>query len=191
MVWVDIEAPRDEVYSTIIDCKRRLQLSPLWGIVAVEDISAEFPQAGSSYHLKKIEGGEPPYETVVTEHQPLRQFCYQVAVDRHTSVRWAFQDIQRGTRLVYEEQFLVEEGELEELSQQVREIVRKWLDNIKRYSELREGRLKRFVRWVLDKYFLKLRQDQRNAIMAILFLQIISIITFIMSAIALGVAGVL
>jgi hypothetical protein len=187
--WVDIEAPVDEVYDTIVNCHRRLQLSPLWGLVKIEEISEEYPQSGSSYQLKKIQGEEEVYETVVTQHQPRRFLCYTVSVDRDTSVRWSFQGVQRGTRLVYEEQFLVAEEEREDFSRQVREMVRKWLTNIKRYSELREGRSKRLLKWILDRYFLRLRQDQRNVILAILSLQIISMITFFMSALALGVAS--
>jgi hypothetical protein len=187
--WVDIEAPVDEVYDTIVNCHRRLQLSPLWGLVKIEDVSEEYPQSGSCYHLKKIQGEEEPYETIITQHKALRTLCYTVRVDRETNVRWSFQKVQRGTRLTYEEHYLVDEEEREEFSRQVREMVRKWLTNIKRYSELREGRAKRLLKWILDKYFLRLRQDQRNVILAILSLQILSMITFFMSALALGVAS--
>jgi hypothetical protein len=186
--WVDIKAPREEVYATIIDCTLRLQLSPMWGMVEIDEVSPQFPEEGSSYMLKPCQPEVPPYENIVTSHKPLTGLSYKLSIDLETSVSWTVQDTPRGTRLVYEEKFLVSDAEKEDMAKRVREMVRQWLNNIKRYSELRETRLKCFVKWVLDRYFLKLRKEQRNTVVAILVLHLVGAVSFIMSAIALGIA---
>lgn len=186
--WVDIKAPREEVYATIIDCTLRLQLSPMWGMVEIGEVSTQFPEEGSSYMLKPCQSEASPYENIVTSHKPLTSLSYKLSIDLETSVSWTVQDTPRGTRLVYEEKFLVSDAEKEDMAKRVREMVRQWLNNIKRYSELRETRLKCFVKWVLDRYFLKLRKEQRNTVVAILVLHLVGAVSFIMSAIALGIA---
>jgi carbon monoxide dehydrogenase subunit G len=47
--YIDIQAPRQEVFSLITHLERRLQLSPLWGVASVEAKNGNYPQVGSSY----------------------------------------------------------------------------------------------------------------------------------------------
>jgi hypothetical protein len=54
--------------------------------------------------------------------------------------------VEKGTRLIYHEEFLVDEAGDDPFVQSVRQVVRDWLDNIKRYAELRGGRGRRLVR---------------------------------------------
>jgi hypothetical protein len=128
---------------------------------------------------------------VITCCNPLRKLAYRLDVRRKSEVTWTLQDTQTGTRVIYEEQFEMDDNEGEEFTGQVRTVVTGWLKNIKHYAELREGRLNRAIKWFLDKYFLNLRKEQRNVVMIILFMQFTSIITFIMAAVAVGVGGLL
>jgi hypothetical protein len=188
--YIDIAAPREEIFDLILNLKRRMQLSPLWGFATILDMSPEFPQEGSSYRVKPNEGEHNEYVTIITEYQPLQKLAYRLTADTQTTVCWTVQEVAQGTRIIYEEEFLIgEEQDKEVFVQSVKKIVSQWLKNIKNYSELRGSRTKRAIRWFLDRYFLKLRKDQRNVIITILFMQFVAMISFVMAAIALGIAG--
>lgn len=187
--FIDIQAPRQEVFSLITHIERRMQLSPLWGIASVEAKNNDYPQVGSSYQVRLSEGEQPPYATVVTDYEPYRKFAYCLDVDRQTSVTWTLQEIKQGTRLTYAEEFLVDEETEPDFTQSVRGIVRNWLANIQRYSELRQSKSKRLARWLVDKFYLGLRPDQRRIILTILFMQAVAAIAFIMAAVGMGLAS--
>jgi len=189
--YVDIKAPRSEVFDLVLNLNRRLQLSPLWGITAIEMIDSDFPQIGSRYQIKVMQNDGFSYFSTVTEYIPQRKFSYRLAVERDTRVNWTFQDISGGTRLVYEEQFQSKESGDDDFTENVRKVVREWLKNLKRYAELRESRLQRLVKWILDRYFLRLGSEQRKTIITVLVLQAIGLISFVMAAIALGIASLL
>lgn len=190
--FVDIRAPRQEVYNILVDLKRRVQLSPLWGVLQIDHVSENYPQEGSDFQMSLRNNQEiPPYRTVITCCNPLRKLAYKLDVRRKSEVTWILQDTQQGTRVIYEEQFEIEEKEGDEFTSQVRNVVVSWLKNIKLYAELREGRLNKAIKWFLDRFFLNLRKEQRNVILILLFVQFTSIITFIMAAIALGVGGLI
>ena len=190
--YIDIAAPLDEVYDLILNLKRRMQLSPLWGFANIVEISPEFPQKGSSYRVIPKQGQDNEYVTIVTDYLPRQKFAYRLTADTQTTVNWTVQQVAQGTRIIYEEEFLIgDEHDKEVFIQSVKKVITQWLKNIKNYSELRDGRIKRITRWFLDRYFLRLRTEQRNVIITILFMQGIAIISFIMAALALGVAGMI
>jgi len=187
--YVDIQAPREEVFDLVLNLKRRMQLSPLWGVASIQEMDPNFPEMGSRYHVKVQSGEAREYDTVVTEYRPLSRLAYQLEVEQQTRVTWTVQQVASGTRVVYEEEFLVDEENQTAVTDTVREVIRNWLRNIKNYLELRDGRIKRLVRWLMDRYFLDLRKDQRQVILTVLFMQLVGIISFIMAAIAMGIAG--
>lgn len=186
--WVDIRAPRSDVFDIVMNLERRMQLSPLYGTVLLDDVSPNYPEVGSSFRLKLREQEDYQYDSVVTIVEPLIKFTYDLNVRRQTKVAWFFQDVSSGTRVIYEEEFLIDGEKDNEFVQSVRDTVRQWMKNIKFYAELREGRAQKFIKWVLDRYFLRLRNDQRKVVLMILFLQVVSLISFIMAALALGIA---
>ncbi|GAB4548169.1 MAG: hypothetical protein Kow0063_43080 [Anaerolineae bacterium] len=105
---VDIKAPRDEVFQIIVNCERRLQLSPLWGAAQVEAVTPDFPRAGSRYHIKLLsEGDEAEYDSIVTAYVPNQKFAYRLNVKRQSYAIWTFQDVSQGTRVIYHEEFLI------------------------------------------------------------------------------------
>lgn len=79
----------------------------------------------------------------------------------------------------------------EDFVQSARGVVREWLKNIKRYAELRAGWGRRLLKWVLDRFILRLKVSQRRVILMLLAWEGIGCVTFLMLAIAWGVAKLL
>ena len=190
---IDISAPRPEVFKIIANCDRRLQLSPLWGTGEIEDISPDFPQEGSHYHvkLKANEGILEEYVTIVTSFSPNQKFAYRLTSKRQPQATWTVQDIAQGTRLIYQEEFLIDEAGEDEFIQSVRKVVQDWLGNTKRYAELRGGWWQPLVKWGVDRYLLPLRVDQRRVIFLLLAWQAISCLALLALALGWGTARLL
>lgn len=188
--YVDIRAPREEVYATVLHPERRAQLSPLWGVVQIEAVSPNYPAVGSGWRARMQPAPHAPAPdgptVVVTTHTPGRRFGYRTAAGGEPLTQWAFLDIPTGARLIYEEEFSVEEAHAQEMAGQVRQVVRAWLGNIKRYSELRRTPFDRLLRWLADRFYLRLRPDQRSLIATILVLHAIGGIASVMAIIAFG-----
>jgi hypothetical protein len=252
--WIDIEAPCEEVFNTVIDVERRMQLSPIWGLSQLLEVSPNFPTPGSSYRVHVltdapygIAGGasnaahsalegfahilflkmghsassadhEPIIDTrqaapaaradsfageraeqksvvgvdqkyIVSHYEPPHKFSYSLDDDCKTIVTWRFQSIPLGTRVNYEEVFCTENIDGENFLPTVRHVIHEWLVNLKKYTELRGTRGRLLIKGLLDRFFLKLRPDQRRTVLLILFMQAIALITFIVAAIGLGIAG--
>lgn len=189
---VDIEAPRPEVFEIVTSKLRRLQLSPLWGVAEVQDMSSDFPQEGSSYHSRLIDGGdEPEYDTIVTAFESPHKFSYRLTTKREPQVTWTFQVVPGGTRLMYREEFLVDEAGDAEFVQSVRNIVEEWLSNLKRYAELRGGWWRPVVRRGADRFLLPLKVSQRRVILLLLAWEAIGCISFLALGLGWGTAKLL
>jgi hypothetical protein len=249
MKLIDIKAPCQEVFDTVINTERRMQLSPLWGMSELEEITSNFPEPGSSYRVRvltdvpfgisqgtlnasqsalaglaqvlslkmgqsasshathtgvstpeqplagaDLEGKEdPPTEQnyYVAEYQPPHKFSYYLDDDCKTVVTWRFQSIPFGTRINYEEVFCDEQMGGEDFIPTVRHVISEWLSNIKRYSELHDGPGRKIVKWFLDRFYLKMRPDQRRVVLIMLFMQVVGISTFMIALIGWGVANLL
>jgi len=196
--WVEIQAPRHEIFDLIINIERRLQLSPLWGLASLEARHGDYPNVGGGYLLRFAKQPDQEqqtvYETVVTTYQPHQKFAYCLDVDQKTSVTWTLQEVRAGTRLTYCEEFIIDDtntGEMETFIHAVREIVHQFLSNIRRYAELRESRSRRLIKWLVDRLYINLRPDQRKTLTAVLALQIVSIFTFIAVALGFGLVSLL
>jgi hypothetical protein len=189
---IDIAAPRDELFDIIVNCDRRLQLSPLWGTGEIEEISPDFPQEGSHYHTKLMNDGIlEEYDTIITSHVPNQKFAYRLTGRRQPEATWTFQDLDQGTRLIYHEEFLVDEAGEDEFVQSVRDTVKEWLVNIRRYAELRGGWWQPYAKWAVDKYLLPLRVDQRRVIFLLLAWQTVSCLALLALAAGWGAARLL
>jgi hypothetical protein len=246
--FIDIEAPCEEVFPALTDVERRMQLSPIWGLSRLLEVSPEFPKPGSSYRVRVladapfgIAGGmssaaqgafegltlmlalkmgdstvlkeqsqsireteSPPEEVslpknivdaeqryVIAAYEPPHRLSYYLDADCKTMVTWKLQAIPRGTRINYEEVFCDENTGGENFLPTVRSVVHEWLVNIKRYSELRTTRSRIFLKKLLDRFYLKLRPDQRRTVLLIVFMQGLALATFIVAALGLGIAGLL
>ena len=186
--WIDIQAPRQEIYEIITNLQRRLQLSPLWGLAKIERVDPNYPQEGSQFQTRLGESPAASFTSVITGLAPLHKFSYRTLIDRETQVSWTLQDVVQGTRLTYVEKYCADEGDGEEFLQTMHKIIKDWLASIKRYAELRETRFQRLVRWFMDRYYLNMRPDQRRTVQVILFMHGVGMISFIMAALAYGFA---
>jgi hypothetical protein len=244
---IDIKAPCQEVFNTVVNLERRMQLSPLWGLSRLLEVAPNFPEPGSSYRvgvltdqpfglahgtlnaqqsalaglsqalflrLGHIDTGEsnlaetnlPPqaveeveqqaeevapveHEYFIGEYEPPHKLSYYLDEDCETVVTWSFQSIPFGTRINYEEIFCDENVGDENFISTVQYVIREWLANIKRYSELNNGRGRKALRWFLDRFYLKLRPDQRRVVLMLLYLQAIGLGTFLIAAIGWGIVS--
>ena len=187
---VDIEAPRPAVFDIIASCKSRLQLSPLWGAVEIQEATPEFPQEGSYYHSKLIEDDEE-YDTIVTAYEPTQKFAYRLTNSRQTQTTWTFQDLPQGTRVIYHEEFAVDEAGEEEFVHSVRKVVQEWLNNIKRYAELSNRWWGKLARWGVDRFVLPLKVPQRRVIFILLAWEAVGCLSFIALGLGWGLAKLL
>ena len=126
----------------------------------------------------------------IEDYQPPCKFSYFLNEDCETIVTWSFQSIPFGTRINYEEVFCDENVRDEDFISTVQQVIREWLSNIKRYSELRDGRGREIVRWFLDRFYLKMRPDQRRVVLVLLYLQAIGLATFLVATIIWGIASI-
>jgi len=246
---IDIKAPCQEVFETVVNTERRMQLSPLWGLSKLEEITPNFPEPGSKYrvrvltdapygisigtlnasqsamvglaqflslkmgqsasdHMHQTEMSLPkqPLEDIdlegranlpteqnyfVAEYRPPDKFSYYLDDDCKTVVTWRFQSIPFGTRINYEEVFCDESLVSEDFIPTVRHVISEWLINIKRYSELRDNPGRKFVKWFLDHFYLKMRPDQRRVVLIMLFMQAIGLVTFAIAIIGWAVANLI
>ena len=233
---IDIKAPCQEVFNTVINIDKRMQLSPLWGVSRLLEVEPNYPEPGSSYQVQvltntpfgiaqgtlnasqsalsglfqvlslklgqtdtnhvhqpeinqpdllladseKISKSELPTEQkyFIEEYQPPHLFSYHLDDDCKTVVTWKFQSIPFGTRINYEEVFCDESIVNEDFIPTVRHVISEWLTNIKRYSELHGGPGRKIVKWFLDRFYLKMRPDQRRVVLIMLFMQAIGLGTF-------------
>ena len=51
---IDIEAPCREVFDTVVNIERRMQLSPLWGLSRLLEVEDNYPEPGSSYRVQVL-----------------------------------------------------------------------------------------------------------------------------------------
>jgi hypothetical protein len=243
---IDIKAPCQEVFETVVDIDKRMQLSPLWGLSRLLKVEANYPEAGSSYQVQvltdapfgisqgtldasksafsglaqalflrldhtdsshpiqsKTEVPEQPVNSdgqkkqastpveqkyFIEEFRSPHKFSYHLDDDCKTVVTWRFQSIPFGTRINYEEVFCDESLVDENFIPTVRHVIEEWLTNIKRYSELREGPGRKVIKWFLDRFYLKMRPDQRRVVLLMLYMQAIGLATFMIALIGWGVA---
>jgi hypothetical protein len=138
-----------------------------------------------------VEDDGADYDTIVTAFVPNQKFAYRLTSERQSHTTWTVQDTLKGTRLIYHEEFQVDETGEEEFVQSVRQVVREWLKNIKRYTELRGSWLKRLTRWLIDRFFLRLQVKQRRAILMLLAWEAIGCVSFLMVGLGFAVAKLL
>ncbi len=244
---IDVKASCQEVFDTVVNISKRMQLSPLWGASKLLEVTPNYPEPGSSYRVRILAGA--PYgvahgtlnatqsalsglaqmlsfklaqanrshfkqseydstnrpveadmskaelelpaeqEYFISEYQPPHKFSYYLDKDCKTIVTWRFQSIPFGTRVNYEEVFCNENVGDENFIPTIRNVIREWLANIKRYSELQGGRRRRIIKWFLDRYYLNLRPDQRRVMLMMLVMQAIGLATFVIAVIGWGISS--
>ena len=203
-----VQAPVEEVFAIVVHPERRLQLHPNWGFFRPQDYSPDFPETGSFFFLAYPHADTPPVKVTVSGYVPNALFAYQVDDGRQTNARWEVAANEAATQVTYTETFIPEPtenkpgatdeepGEFDELfgpqdrSPQAlaTKEVRLWLESLKRYAELRQGRLQLAMKTLMEKVFLQWRGDQRRIILGLLAFQMIMCLTFLCAAVSVGAA---
>ena len=211
---IEIHAPAEEVFAILADPEKHLQLGPNWGQARLERVSNDYPQSGSSYQLIPVQEGELPYFTFVTDLDWLREIAFRIEDDSQSTVTWKIETQAEAVRLNYQAEFQLdvepeeahatgeESGDAlqsilkrpESFEHQV-EVARReaveWLTSIKRYAELRETRLRLWLRWLMDRFILRLRSDQRRIILALIAMQLITFLTFVAAVVGIGLVSLI
>ena len=210
---VDIQAPIEEVFAILADPEKHLQLGPAWGHARLEQITDDYPQTGSSYLLQPTDADLPARLTRVTELELPRRIAFRIEDDSDYQAVWSLESRPDAVRLSYQADFSLEiddpetepgpeeADELVSIANQPESFERRaevarreaveWLTSIKRYAELRETRLRLWLRRMMDRYILRLRSDQRRIILALLAMQLITCLTFIAAVVGIGLASLL
>jgi hypothetical protein len=211
---VEIQAPAEEVFAILVDPLKHLQLGPSWGQAKLDQVSDDYPQPGSTFQLTPAEDDGPPYLTTVTALEPGRRIAIQAENESRYNACWEIETLDGSVRLSYLADFTLEivsqapedtpQAHTDELVsafnqpetfERKAEIARReaveWLTSIKRYAELRETRLRLWLRRMMDRYVLRLRSDQRRIILALLAMQLITCLTFIAAVVGIGLASLI
>ena len=51
---IDIKAPCKEVFDTVVNIDKRMQLSPLWGLSRLLEVAPNYPEPSSSYRVQVL-----------------------------------------------------------------------------------------------------------------------------------------
>jgi len=51
---IDIKAPCQDVFDTVVNIHKRMQLSPLWGMSRLLEVDVNYPEPGSSYRVQVL-----------------------------------------------------------------------------------------------------------------------------------------
>lgn len=211
---IEIQAPVEEVFAILADPEKHLQLGPAWGQSKLEQVTDDYPQMGGSYVLQPVEAEEPARRTLVTDLDPSRRIAFRIEDGSEYQSVWELEPLPESVRLRYQADFYLEitsqesgasspesDDELASYLEQPETFDRKaevarreaaeWLTSIKRYAELRETRMRLWLRWLMDRYILRLRSDQRRIILALLAMQLITCLTFIAAVVGIGLASLL
>lgn len=186
---VDIRAPLPEVWEVIGNYEKRMYLSPLWEVVSIEPLTPGPYGPGSRYrvHMRRNEV-DIRYESQVVDFEEGRRIVHQLTVERGTRTTWRLLDCAVGTRLMYEDAFEAGNDAAERaLIQAVHQNTRWWLEAIKDYVEWGHHPVLRIWRRIYDRFLLKLPPMQKRLITFILFLELITISSFICVTLFLGI----
>jgi len=178
---VDIRASPAEVWEVIGNYEKRMYLSPLWEVVSLESLTPGPYGLGSRYrvHMRRNEV-DIRYESQVVDFVEGQRISHQLTVERGTRTTWRLLDCAVGTRLMYEDVFEAGDDAAERaLIQAVHQNTRWWLEAIKDYVEWGRHPLLRAWRWLYDRFLLKLPPLQRRLVTFILFLQLVTSLSFI------------
>ncbi len=187
---IDIQAPRDEVWSLVADIEKRMRLSPLWDVVKVEKLTPEPFGLDSAFRIDlRRDKKNLTRVTRIIELIPGRSLSHQRADDQNSRVTFSVQDCAVGTRLLYQEILAsIDAPDVDALVQSAHQAARAWLNELKQYLEWRGTRTLRLWRAFYDRVLLRVPYTQRHLVTYIIGMHIVSAISFIGAALFWGLA---
>lgn len=200
----------EELFALLSQPRLRLQLAPDWGEYDFLDVDPEFPAPASAFRLKLKKPDETIWEIQVLSCQPPHRLAITSIRGPQYHAEWLVEPDPGGSRLSLSEQIELpdpvdpqadkppakadDDDALFKITpltplQERQKLVTDWVASIGRYAGMQNNRLGRAYRWLMDRYLLRLRADQRRIILALLVMQVVMCLTFVASAIGLGLAG--
>lgn len=134
---VYILAPPEVVFKTISNVPLRLSLNPFWRVLEVRKLTPGKLIPGSRFRIRlKTEEGEVFYTSECLEIEENRRIRSR-AVEAGFEVQLSIREVAGGTLLTHTE--VLRDGS-ETLKTMAEEILEAWLENLRRYSELKNSR---------------------------------------------------
>jgi hypothetical protein len=162
-----IFAPPEVVFRTISNVPLRLSLNPFWRVVEVRKLTPGKLSKGTRFRIRlRTSEGEITYTSEcieVEENRKIRSRAIEAGFEVLLSVR----EVAGGTLLTHTE--MLKNGG-EKLKGIAEEILEAWLENVKRYSELRNSRLNFLIPIV--RRWLAINPRDRELLKAVLLLDL-------------------
>jgi uncharacterized protein YndB with AHSA1/START domain len=161
---VDILAPREKVYSLLVDMEKRFRLHPEWEVLRFEELAPRRYRV----RLRKESGEEKEYTFVVTELSP-RRIAYS-SEGGDLEVELVLEEKARGVRLTHTERFSLPWKASEKTLKAMEEELRIWLQGIKHYCEMQDNIIARTSKFIIDRFLLRLSPAKRRVAMLIILI---------------------
>lgn len=201
----------EALFGLLCQPRLRLQLAADWGEYELLAVDANFPAPGSAYRLRYPQPDRGLCEIAVLACEPARRLVLASRQGPQYHAEWLVEPEENGSRLSLHEVIELPDPPLPEAADppaparsddldsffkvapqtpvQVRQrLVADWVGSIGRYASLGNSKLGRGFKWLMDRYLLRLRADQRRVMLMLLTFEMVMFLAFVASAIGLGIA---
>lgn len=206
---IAVSVPPAELFNLLCQTRLRYQLAPDWGEYDFLGVDPDFPAPGSAYRLQLKQPLQELWEIAVEACEPPRRLLLASRQGPEYRAEWLVEPLAAGCRLRLEEQIKLSEPPLAEAAgeparaqsedlesmfqvarqtpPQVRQkLVAEWVGSIGRYADLPNSKLGRGFKWLMDRYLLRLRAEQRRVMLILLAIEMVMFLAFVAAAIGLG-----
>lgn len=168
---VEILAPREKVFSLLLDVEKRMRLNPAWDYVDVRRLTEE-TGVGAKYRIR-VKPAERVIEYVTEwmEVKRNRRIVYRTIEGPSFSVTQTLKETFRGTGLTQTEDLQVEQQLGEHELRLAKQLLKSWLRSIKGYVELDRNFATRLWKRFYDRFLLKARPQERRIAQLILLIE--------------------
>jgi uncharacterized protein YndB with AHSA1/START domain len=168
---VEILAPREKVFSLLLDVEKRTRLNPALEYMDVRRLGKGDACEGAKYRVKFRHGERiVEYVTEWLEVKKNKRIVYRTVEGPRFRVTQTLRDTFRGTRLTHTED-IQEHGLKEQQVKLARQILREWLRSIKGYLELDRNIATRLWKRFYDRFLLKAKPRERRIAQMILVIE--------------------
>lgn len=175
---VDIRAPREKVYTFLLDYEKWMKYNPVWEKLKVRKVTKGEVKERTQYKVvMKPEGGEEEtFITTLAELEQDKRILYEHANGRSTL--FSLEEAKIGTRLKVTET-ADEEASFDAAA--VERDLEDWLGSVKHYCELKDNPAARLSRFFIDKVMLRMNPYQRRIAVLVIIINLLLTATIILA----------
>lgn len=175
---VDIRAPREKVYSFLLNYEKWMRYNPVWEKLKVRKVTKGDVKERTQYKVVlKHEGGEEEtFITTVGELEDGRRILYEHTNGRSTL--FTLEEAKTGTKLKVTES-ADDDASFDPSTFET--WLEDWLGSVKHYCELKKNPVARFSRFFIDKVMLRMNPYQRRIAVLIIVIQGLMTVTIILA----------